>query len=182
MHQLFLTFVSKTLSRDAFLQKSTQLNLHAIVSLGPIVHQQEVGVVVIEAGQSALALGVYQIMGWETSLWTKRRRVRRRERKAEEHCTLRRPQESDKPLVSVCLAYLWMHQSAVVVNYSPCCYSDSHDLALHGVAQGVVPHSPPHMLHHTCVRTTGDDPRTCVQHSICPDSMNYVHIFQKYDC
>lgn len=68
--QLFLTFVSQPLSRDAFLQAGAQLNLHAIVSLGPIIHQQEVGVVVIEAGEPALALDVQQIMRWETTLQT----------------------------------------------------------------------------------------------------------------
>lgn len=46
----------------------TQLNLHPITSLGPVVYQQEVGVVVIEAGEAALALDVHRIMGWKTSL------------------------------------------------------------------------------------------------------------------
>ena len=56
------------LSGDVFLQTATQFNLHAVVSLGPIVHQQKVGVVVIEAGQPTLALDVHQIMGGETTL------------------------------------------------------------------------------------------------------------------
>lgn len=53
---------------DEFLQTAAQFNLHTVASLGPIVHQQKVGVVVIEAGQSALALDVHQVMGWETPL------------------------------------------------------------------------------------------------------------------
>lgn len=55
-------------------------------------------------------------------------------------------------------SYLWMRQSVPVVNGSPRCHSDSHNLALRGAAEGVVPHSLPYMFHHTCVRTTGDDP------------------------
>ena len=76
--QLFLTFVSKTLPSDALLQMAPLLNLHSIVSLSTIVHQKEVGVVVIEAGESALALNVHHIMGWETTLQRRRRRRRRR--------------------------------------------------------------------------------------------------------
>lgn len=83
----YLTFVSKTLSRDAFLQTATQFNLHTVVSLGPVVHQQEVGVVVIEAGELALALDVHQIMGWKTTLQMKRRR-RRREGRAGVDCAM----------------------------------------------------------------------------------------------
>lgn len=73
LHQLFVTFVSKTFPGDAFLQTATQLNLYSIISLGPIVHQQEVGVVVIEAGESTLALDVQLIMGWETTLQTRKK-------------------------------------------------------------------------------------------------------------
>lgn len=64
-------------SGDAFLQKAPQFDLHAVVSMGPVVHQQEVGVVVVEAGQSALTVDVHQVMCWETTLW--RRRKRRKE-------------------------------------------------------------------------------------------------------
>ncbi len=81
--QLFLTFVSKAFSRDASLQTATQFNLHAIVSMCPIIHQQEVGVVVVKAGEAALALDVHQVMGRETTLQTNERR-RRTERKAAE--------------------------------------------------------------------------------------------------
>lgn len=66
--ELFLTLVSKTLSRDAFLQSATQFNLNTVVSMGSIIHQQEVGVVVIQAGEIALSLYVHQIMGWKTTL------------------------------------------------------------------------------------------------------------------
>lgn len=38
LHQLFVTFVSKMLSGDTFLQTGPQFNLHTIASLCPIVH------------------------------------------------------------------------------------------------------------------------------------------------
>lgn len=65
-----------------------------------------------------------------------------------------------------CLSYLWMHQCFPVMNYPPCCHSNSYNLALHGATHGVVPHSLPHVLHHTCVGTTSDDPCTCVQRGL----------------
>lgn len=80
----------------------------------------------------------------------------------------------------MCLSNLWMHQSIPVVNYSPRCYSDGHDLTLRGAAQGVVPHSPPDMLHHTSMCATSDYPCTCLQHSICPNSILYINHMSTY--
>lgn len=42
------TFVSKMLSGNASLQTATQLNLHTVESLGPIIHEQKVSVVAIK--------------------------------------------------------------------------------------------------------------------------------------
>ena len=53
---------------DAPLQTTPQFDLHTVASVCPVVHQQEVGVVVIEAGQPALFIDVHQIMGWVTTL------------------------------------------------------------------------------------------------------------------
>lgn len=119
-------------------------------------------VVAVEAGQLSLVLDVHRVMGWETTLRRSRREKGRRR--------LYMARRKNKIQVCKCIvSYLWMHQSLPVVNYSPCCNSDSHDLALRGAAaQGVIPHSLPYMLHHTCVGTAGDDPRTCIQHNMCP--------------
>ncbi|TNN53989.1 hypothetical protein EYF80_035813 [Liparis tanakae] len=68
-----------TLSGDAFLQTATQFDLHSVVAVRPVVHQQEVGVVVIEAREPALALDVHLIMGWEASLQTRGGREKGRE-------------------------------------------------------------------------------------------------------
>lgn len=70
--RLLLTFVSEALPRDEFLEACAQLDLHAIVSLSPIVHQQEVGVVVVQAGKPTLSLIIDPIMGWEATLQLKR--------------------------------------------------------------------------------------------------------------
>ena len=80
----------------------------------------------------------------------------------------------------MCLSNLWLHQSIPVVNYSPRCHSDGHDLTLRGAAQGVVPHSPPDVLHHTSLCATGDDPRTCLPHSICPNSILCINHMSTY--
>lgn len=53
-----------------------------------------------------------------------------------------------------------MHQRIPVMNNAPRCHSNSYNVAIGGAAQGVVPHGLPHVLHHTCVGATGDDPRT----------------------
>lgn len=63
------------LIRDAFLQTATQFNLHTIAAMGPIIHEQKVSVVVIKAGQSALATTVHGIMSWETTLQRRQRRM-----------------------------------------------------------------------------------------------------------
>lgn len=44
--------------RDESLQTATQIYLHTIVAVGPVIHEQKVSVVAIEAGQSALATTV----------------------------------------------------------------------------------------------------------------------------
>lgn len=67
-----VTFVSEALPRDEFLEARAQFDLHAIMSPGSIVHQQEVRVVVVQAGKKTLSLIIYQIMGWETTLQLKR--------------------------------------------------------------------------------------------------------------
>lgn len=71
------------LSGDAFLQMTPQFDLHPVFSMSAIIHQQEMRVVVIEAGQLALALDVHRVMGWETTL---RRRRRERDLKKEIVC------------------------------------------------------------------------------------------------
>lgn len=68
-----LTFVSEALLGDEFLKTCAQFDLHAVVSMSSIVHQQEVGVVVIQAGKPTLSLIIHQIMGWKTALQLKSR-------------------------------------------------------------------------------------------------------------
>lgn len=70
LHQLIFTCASKIPFGDVFLQTATQFNLHSVVPLGPIIHHQEVGVVVIKARESALALDVQLVIGWKTTLQT----------------------------------------------------------------------------------------------------------------
>lgn len=41
--------------------------------MSSIIHQQEVGVVVIQAGKPTLSLIIHQIMGWKTALQLKSR-------------------------------------------------------------------------------------------------------------
>lgn len=67
-----MTFVSQALPRDEFLEARAEFDLHAIASLSSIIHQQEVGVVVVQAGKLTLSLIIYQIMGWEATLQSKR--------------------------------------------------------------------------------------------------------------
>lgn len=81
-----------------------------------------------------------------------------------------------KPHVQINLSYLCMHQSFPVVNYPPCCHSNSHNLVVHGVTQGVVSDSLPYMLHHTSMCPTSDDPRTCAQHNILHRVCDHGHV------
>lgn len=60
--------MSQTLARDALLQTRAQLDLHAVLPLSAVVHQQEVGVVAVQTGEAALALSVHRVMGWKASL------------------------------------------------------------------------------------------------------------------
>lgn len=55
----FSTSVSNVLFGNIFLQTASEFNLYAVASVRPIIHQQEVSVVVIEAGQSTLAAHVH---------------------------------------------------------------------------------------------------------------------------
>lgn len=64
--------MSHFLPRNALLQARAQLNLHAVLAQSAVVHQQEVGVVAVQTGELALALDVYRVMGWETSLQAER--------------------------------------------------------------------------------------------------------------
>lgn len=67
--------MSQTLPRDALLQARAQLNLHAVLALSAVIHQQEVGVVAVQTGEVALALNVHRVMGWKTSLQRERELV-----------------------------------------------------------------------------------------------------------
>lgn len=62
------------LPRDAFLKQGAQFYLYTIASMGPIIHQQEMRMIVIETGESALILSLHQVMGWEVTLWENIRR------------------------------------------------------------------------------------------------------------
>lgn len=67
------------------------------------------------------------------------------------------------------VGYLGANQKLPVVDDAPRCHADGHNLTTQGAAQGVVPHSLAHMLHHARVGAAGDDPRTCRQ--------RVVHVF-----
>ncbi len=62
------TSVSQWLLRDEFLQTRPQLNLNSIMSVSAIIHQHEVSVIDIEAGEKALTLLVQSIVRRETTL------------------------------------------------------------------------------------------------------------------
>lgn len=56
------------LLRYELLQLSPQRNLHTILPVGPIIHQDEVGVVAVQAGQVPLAFLIQHVLSGEASL------------------------------------------------------------------------------------------------------------------
>ncbi len=63
---------------------------------------------------------------------------------------------------------LWMDECVSVVNDSPGCHTDDDDLSLHQTAaECVISHGHAHVLHHTGVCPSCQDPRTCHTDSTC---------------
>lgn len=96
--------MSQTLARDALLQTRAQLDLHAILALSAVIHQQEVGVVAVQTGEVALALNVHRVMGWKTSL--QREREGEEEREEERRPAVGIIYLSPPQIQSVCLKRL----------------------------------------------------------------------------
>lgn len=56
------------LLRYELLQPGPQGNLHPIAAVGPVVHEDEVGVVAVQAGQLPLAFLIHDVLGREAAL------------------------------------------------------------------------------------------------------------------
>lgn len=56
------------LLRYELLQPGPQGNLHPIAAVGPVVHEDEVGVVAVQAGQVPLTFLVHDVLGREAAL------------------------------------------------------------------------------------------------------------------